>query len=184
MIIIMIIDVIIKIIQLCKICTSYLKWNFRNEKHNIYCKLPQHYLYREEIFLWSRSFIDMLSFFCFTAAILESCIDSLGFGAAYHWNGTRYTVRWKVFDRCWKFVFFIILTISKCYYNTNIYPLNEPELSCLKNIKIGQYVAVIYELNIWYGIVEEHLEEFDDFTVNFLHPSASVGISTYHHPSN
>jgi hypothetical protein len=61
---------------------------------------------------------------------------------------------------------------------------HEPELSCLKNIKIGQYVAVIYDLNVWYGIVEEHLEEFDDFTVNFLHPSASVGISTYHHPSN
>ena len=42
---------------------------------------------------------------------------------------------------------------------------------------------MIYECHISYAIVEEHLEEFDDITVNFLHPTASVNTSTYHHPS-
>lgn len=60
---------------------------------------------------------------------------------------------------------------------------NKPEFRCLKNVKIGQYVAVIYDINVWYGIVEEYFEEFDDFTVNFLHPSASVGLNLYHFPS-
>ena len=61
---------------------------------------------------------------------------------------------------------------------------NEPELSCLENVKIGQYVAVIYNINVWFGIVEDFSEEFDDFTLNFLHPSAaSLGLSFYHFPS-
>ena len=42
---------------------------------------------------------------------------------------------------------------------------------------------MIYECNISYAIVEEHLEEFDDITVNFLHSTASVNRSTYHHSS-
>ena len=34
-----------------------------------------------------------------------------------------------------------------------------------------------------YGIVEEYCEEFDDFTVNFLHPSGSSGATAYYYPS-
>ena len=51
---------------------------------------------------------------------------------------------------------------------------HEPELSCLESIEIGDYVAVIYDRNVLYAIVKEHLEELDDITVNFLNPSASV----------
>ena len=60
---------------------------------------------------------------------------------------------------------------------------HEPESYSVENVKIGQYVAAIYDNNVWYGILEQYSEEFDDFTVNILHPSPLVGSNTYHYPS-
>ena len=39
-------------------------------------------------------------------------------------------------------------------------------------------------MQVWYAIVEEYCKEFDDYTVNFLHPSGSSGSSVYYYPSN
>lgn len=53
----------------------------------------------------------------------------------------------------------------------------------MKDVKVGQYVGCTYDKKIWFGIVEEYCEEYDDFYVNFLEPSASYGISSYHFPT-
>ena len=45
-------------------------------------------------------------------------------------------------------------------------------------------LTAFYDLQVWYGIVEKYCEEFDDYTVNFLHQSWSSGSSAYHLPSN
>lgn len=55
-------------------------------------------------------------------------------------------------------------------------------LDNLKDIRPGQYVGCIYEMQVWLGVVEEYSGEFDDFTVNFLHPSVSSGSSSYSFP--
>ena len=62
---------------------------------------------------------------------------------------------------------------------------NEPKIfGDPKWIKPGEYVWCIYNKEVWYGIVEEYCEVFDDFIVNFLHPSGSSGTSSYYDPSN
>lgn len=58
-----------------------------------------------------------------------------------------------------------------------------PEPRLIENIKLGQYVAAIYDNSVWYGIVEQYSAEFDDFSINFLHPSPTFGASTYYYPS-
>ena len=57
-------------------------------------------------------------------------------------------------------------------------------LGNLKCVKRGEYVGCICDMQVWYGIVEEYCEEFDDYTVNFLHPSGSSRSSVYYYPSN
>ena len=54
----------------------------------------------------------------------------------------------------------------------------------LKCVKAGEFVGCIYDMQVWYGIVEEYCEEFDDYTVNFLHPSRSSRSSAYYYSSN
>ena len=49
----------------------------------------------------------------------------------------------------------------------------------VKDVKVGQYVGFVYDKKIWFGIVEE----FDDFFVNFLEPSATFGIRSYNFPT-
>ncbi|KAL7634811.1 UNVERIFIED_CONTAM: hypothetical protein RMT77_015188 [Armadillidium vulgare] len=50
-------------------------------------------------------------------------------------------------------------------------------------VKVGQYVGCVYYKKIWFGIVEEYNEEFDDFFVKFLEPSATFGIRSYNFPT-
>ena len=52
-----------------------------------------------------------------------------------------------------------------------------------KLIRPGEYVGCICNKEVWYGIVEEYCEEFNDFIVNFLHPSGTSGATAYHYPS-
>ena len=62
---------------------------------------------------------------------------------------------------------------------------NEPAMvDNLKCVKPGEDVSCIYDMQVWYGIVEEYCEEFDDYTVNFLHQSWSSGTNAFHYPSN
>ena len=57
--------------------------------------------------------------------------------------------------------------IKKCKFQTQI--SNETKKNGdRKCIKPGEYVEWIYNKEVWYGIVEEYWEEFDDFRVNFL----------------
>lgn len=51
------------------------------------------------------------------------------------------------------------------------------------NAKVGQYVGCAYDKKIWFGIVDDYNEEFDDFLVNFLEPSATFGIRSYNFPT-
>ena len=53
----------------------------------------------------------------------------------------------------------------------------------IKSVKPGEYVSCIYDKQVWFGIVEEYCEEFDDYKLNFLHPSGSSGAGLYHYPS-
>ena len=69
--------------------------------------------------------------------------------------------------------------IKKGHISSELKILGDP-----KHIKPGEYVGCIYNKKVWYGIVEEYCEEFDDFIVNFLHPSGSSGTSSYYYPSN
>ena len=64
---------------------------------------------------------------------------------------------------------------------------HEPEPWSVENVKIGQYVAAIYDNNVWYEIVEQYLEEFDDFTIILQHPSCGCAIPRHYilsHTSN
>ena len=53
----------------------------------------------------------------------------------------------------------------------------------MKSVKPGEYVSCISDKQVWFGIVEEYCEEFDDYKLNVLHPSGSSGAGSYHYPS-
>ena len=38
------------------------------------------------------------------------------------------------------------------------------------DLQVGTYVGCIYEKQLWFAIIENYIEEFDDYTVSFLHP--------------
>jgi len=53
----------------------------------------------------------------------------------------------------------------------------------VQDVKLGHYIACLYDEKVWYGIVEEYSEEFDDYTVSFLCPDGSSGATSFTFPS-
>ena len=54
----------------------------------------------------------------------------------------------------------------KSHVTTEHVPISEN----LRSARPGDYISCIYDSVVWYGIVEKYCEQFDDYTVNFLHP--------------
>ena len=47
----------------------------------------------------------------------------------------------------------------------------------------GNYVACIYDITVWYGIVNDISEEFGDLLIKFMHPSGPMNKFVFHPPS-
>lgn len=68
-------------------------------------------------------------------------------------------------------------TIGK-EFSVNKMAMSQIEKHIKVNPKVGEYVLCTYNNKKWVGLVLLYSEEFDDFKIDFLHPS---GYNTYYH---
>ena len=70
------------------------------------------------------------------------------------------------------------------FFSTLLQLISKNKKTDRKLVKPREYVGCIYNKEVRYGIVEEYCEDFDNFKVNFLHPSVSSKINTYYYSFN